>query len=443
MDSLAKSHAPDAQVTLIQFDWLVRLRWWATATETLAIIGVDQLLEADLPLPPLFGLVALGLLSNLLAQRWRGAGRRIDERGIGGLLALDVVLLTGVLALTGGPFNPFSFLYLVHISLAAVLLGPRWTWTLAGLSIACSAALFLTLLGPDSGWFDEDNLHMRHMRMHLYGMWVASAVAAVFIVYFVLRIRASLLDRERELTLARTKTLQAERFASLATLAGGAAHELATPLSTIAVVAKELEQTLAALPQSDDALEDVRLIRTEVGRCREILQALTAEAGQGPGEVPELVAVDALLLRAVEPLTGQAAIDMRVQPELRGAALRVPVQALALALRGLVKNALQASAQGQPIVVNAHVQAGQCRIDIADQGQGMSPDLVDRAGEPFWTTKEPGQGMGLGIYLARTILERCGGSLALSSVEHVGTTATVLLPLATTSLAAQASGAHA
>jgi signal transduction histidine kinase len=250
----------DSEVPRIQFDWLVRLRWWATGVETLAIVAVDQGLEADLPLAPLAALVALGLLTNVAAQWWRRHRPEVGERAIGNLLALDVLLLTGVLALTGGPFNPFSFLYLVHISLAAVLLGTRWTWGIAGLSILCSAALFLTLLGPDSGWFDEDNLHMRHMRMHLYGMWVAAAVAAVFIVYFVSRIRTSLLQREGELATARLKALQAEKFVSLATLAGGAAHELATPLSTIAVVSKELERSLAERAEDAENLDDVGVV---------------------------------------------------------------------------------------------------------------------------------------------------------------------------------------
>lgn len=419
----------DSEVPRIQFDWLVRLRWWATGVETLAIVAVDQGLEADLPLVPLAALVALGLLTNVAAQWWRRQRPEVGERAIGNLLALDVLLLTGVLALTGGPFNPFSFLYLVHISLAAVLLGTRWTWGIAGLSILCSAALFLTLLGPDSGWFDEDNLHMRHMRMHLYGMWVAAAVAAVFIVYFVSRIRTSLLQREAELAAARLKALQAEKFASLATLAGGAAHELATPLSTIAVVSKELERSLAE--RSDDAenLDDVRLIRGEVERCRQILQALTAEAGQGPGEVPERIELADLLQRAVAPLAPQARIDVGLAAELQHAQVEVPSQALALALRGLVKNAVQASDAGQPVEIRVLAEGQLCRIEVRDRGQGMAPELAARAGEPFMTTKPPGQGMGLGIYLARTIVERCGGSLAIDSVEHRGTTAIARLPL--------------
>lgn len=419
----------DSEVPRIQFDWLVRLRWWATAVETLAIVAVDQGLEADLPLAPLAALVALGLVTNVLAQAWRRRRAEVGERAIGSLLALDVLLLTAVLALTGGPFNPFSFLYLVHISLAAVLLGPRWTWGIAGLSILCSAALFLTLLGPDSGWFDDDNLHMRHMRMHLYGMWLAAAVAAVFIVYFVSRIRTSLLQRETELAIARLKALQAEKFASLATLAGGAAHELATPLSTIAVVAKELERGLAERGDDADGLDDVRLIRGEVERCRHILQALTAEAGQGPGEVPERIALSDLLQRAVAPLSAQARIDVGLAAELQHAEVEVPSQALALALRGLVKNAVQASAAGQAVEVRVLAEGEQCRIEVRDHGQGMAPELASRAGEPFMTTKPPGQGMGLGIYLARTIVERCGGTLAIDSVERLGTTAIARLPL--------------
>ena len=154
-------------------------------------------------------------------------------------MALDVLLFSGLLYLTGGPNNPFSFLYLIPIALASITMRAAWTWMLVGLSLACSAFLFAThqplALGD----------HSRHMSLHLRGMWVAFGVAASFIVYFLLRVRRALERHERELDAARAGGARQERLASLATLAAGAAHELLTPLSTIAVIAGDLQRDVA------------------------------------------------------------------------------------------------------------------------------------------------------------------------------------------------------
>ena len=143
-------------------------------------------------------------------------------------MAIDVVILTGLLFFTGGPFNPFSFLYLVHIALGAVVLRPVWTWSLVALSLVCSGALFYGHVWLKLDYSDPAS-HAQHMRMHLEGMWIAFAVAAGFIVYFVTRVRRALARREADLAAERALAARNERLASLATLAAGAAHELATP----------------------------------------------------------------------------------------------------------------------------------------------------------------------------------------------------------------------
>jgi two-component system sensor histidine kinase RegB len=420
----------DSEVARIQLSWLIKLRWAAVAAQGATILAVDRLLGVDLPLLRLGGPVGLTVASNLAAAAWVRRGRPTGDRAIGGLLVLDVLLLSWLLWLTGGPSNPFSFLYLVHISLATVLLGARWTWTIAGLSSLCSAALFLEWFWPDGAGLEDASPHMRHMRLHLYGMWVAACTAAVFIVYFVSRIRASLERREAELAQARQRAAQAEKLASLATLAAGAAHELSTPLSTIAVVATELQAALERLAPGEEVLEDVQLVRSEVQRCHEILRTLTADVGEGTGEVPVPVAVPQWLADAIEPLRRQATLRLEIDAALQSARVVMPRQATLHVLRGLVKNAVQASLPQSPVVVRAAAVAGQCRIEIEDTGPGMPPEVLARAGEPFFTTKAPGQGMGLGLYLARTVLTRLGATLQLDSKPGRGTTATVALPLA-------------
>jgi two-component system sensor histidine kinase RegB len=404
----------------INLSWLVKLRWGAIVGQLVTIAAVHWLLQIRLPLLPLFALVAVEIVSNVIALGRLRRGGPISERWLVGLMAFDVTVLTGLLFFTGGPFNPFSFLYLVHIALATVVLRRIWTWVLVVLSLGASGGLFFSHVWLN---LDASHGHLEHINLHLQGMWIASAVAAGFIGYFVTRIRAALAEREADLAAERTVTARNEKLAALATLSAGAAHELATPLATIAVVAKELERHAAERPE---LIDDIRLIRAQVDRCRAILDQMAADAGEGPGEGPEPISVEALLSAAIGA-TGEGRTRMEIDGDSSALRPRLPARALVQGLRAVIKNAEEAS-PGKPVVVRAACAPGTLRIEVVDRGPGMSPEVLSRVGEPFFTTKAPGEGMGLGVFLARTIIERIGGSLRIESAAGAGTRVAVSLP---------------
>jgi two-component system sensor histidine kinase RegB len=424
---VAALRATDAQV--INLWWLLRLRWVAIIGQIAVILGVDWLLGIRLPRFPLFAIIGFELVSNALCAMWARRAVRVTDALLAGILAVDVVLLTALLYLTGGPVNPFSFLYLVHIALAAVTLRPRHTWALTLLSLLGFGLLFLV---PAWGGGSAVEAHAHHddLRLHLEGMYVAFGMAAVLIVYFVQRVTQALAQREAELAAARHLAERHEKFASLATLAAGAAHELATPLSTIAVVARELERALEKQRGNDDSVADVRLIRERVTRCHEILQQMTADAGQGTGENPQLCSIDELLALAVDGLADAERIAVAVEASARAVGLEVPPRAFARSLRGVMKNALQASAAWQKVSVRVTGDVETVRFEIRDHGVGMAAAVLEHAGEPFFTTKAPGEGMGLGLFLTRTLLGRLGGRLEITSEAGRGTIAIVVLPAA-------------
>ena len=238
---------------------------WGSAAGQLLTIGAAQALFGGFPLPRLLALVGVSIASNAVLAL--GRRRLADPRTLcGGALTLDTLLLTGLLQPSGGASNPFSVLYLVYIALAAVVLGARWTWFLAALSVVCYGVL---VLGRACG-----STHAAHgaadLGAHLQGMWVAFTVAAVLTAYFVVKLSTALERRDAEIAEMRERAARHERLAALTTLAAGAAHELGTPLATIAVAAGELERALRALPeaQARALLEDARLIRAELERCR-------------------------------------------------------------------------------------------------------------------------------------------------------------------------------
>jgi two-component system sensor histidine kinase RegB len=418
--------APELAAQRIHLAWLVQLRWGALLGQLIAILLVDLGMHFRLPLAALFVVLGVEAVSNLAFTYWSRRTLRATPALLTLPMALDVVVLTALLWLTGGPFNPFSFLYLVNIALAAVVLPARSTWSLVALSLACFGLLFV---GDD--WFPmalpTQLNHADQMRMHMQGMWFAFGVAAVFITYFVTRVRHSLAERENELARARSLALQSEKLASLATLATGAAHELSTPLSTIAVVAKELERSLRG--SAEVSMRDAQLIRGEVERCREILQRMAADAGQTTAPDLRAMTVKELLASAVDGLPRLHDVRLDVSSDAAESLLCGQAQATAQALRGVLKNAVQASPEAAHVEVQAKLDDGACRISVRDFGAGMSRDVLARAGEPFFTTKEPGEGMGLGLFLTRVVVERAGGRMELSSVPGQGTTAVLTLPV--------------
>jgi two-component system sensor histidine kinase RegB len=414
------SHAPNLA-------WLLRLRWGAVAGQVLTILVVELGMRIALPIAALSTVVGIELVTNVACARWLRGNPVVREGMLAGLLGLDVLLLTVLLFLTGGVFNPFSFLYLIHIALAAVVLRDRWTWALVAMSFLSLGSLFVEQ-GLSIGWFEHPEQHAHHLKLHLQGMWVAFGIAAAFIVYFVTRVTRDLARREAELARARAAALRSEKLASLGTLVAGVAHELATPLSTIAVAARELERGLAAAQITGALGSDAALIRQEVERCREILSQLAEQAGQAAGEGFSRVAGETLVQAALRGLPDDERSRVRVRVHEPSCALHVPVGAVARTMRAVIKNALQASPGGSEIELALMGASGGCEIRVVDHGSGMGPDVLARAGEPFFTTKEPGQGMGLGLFLARAVLERLGGSLALRSQPGTGTEVILRLP---------------
>jgi two-component system sensor histidine kinase RegB len=257
---------------------------------------------------------------------------------------------------------------------------------------------------------------------------VALALAAIFIVYFVRRVALALADRERELQQTRALSDRREKLASLATLAAGAAHELSTPLSTITVVARELQRNMTGTA-SEEVARDLKLIRDQVGRCREILDRMAGHAGEQVGEPLRRQTVADWVAAGLDGLQGNDRIVQDLGPGIEGVPLVGPPRALADALRSLLKNALHASAPEAVVTLRLEsTPTGMIRATVVDRGRGMSPEVLARVGEPFFTTKGPGEGMGLGLFLTRALAEQLGGEFHITSTPEHGTEARLELP---------------
>ncbi len=416
--ALASTSAPSAGPgatfdAMSEVATLVRFRWAALLAQLVALGAAALGLGIALPLGPLGAVLAVFALSNA------ALAFRPSRSAIGPVILGDTILLTIALALAGGPSNPFSIVYLVYVTLASVTVPGAYAWATVLLSALGYGALFFVAPGGDP------HAHHHHgggdtFSMHLQGMWAAFTIAAVLIAVFVTRV-------SRALATEREKAARTARLLGLTTLAAGAAHELATPLSTIKTIAGELERALEDRPDLATLREDARLVRKEVDRSRSVLERLSLRAGELRGEAAAPTRLGDLAASLADLPEGlRARVDVTCATPEREAV--VPRRALEQVVTSLVKNGLDASGESGRVDLRLSLETRDLVIDVEDRGSGMSEDAVARAGEPFFTTKEPGRGMGLGLFLARTLVSQLGGSLDVASTLGRGTRVTVRLP---------------
>lgn len=414
----------DTEVQL-GLSWLLKLRWGAVAGQLLALIVVRVFLALDLPYVLLFGLVSFTAASNALlmlvgqpsASTWR----------LPGVLAVDVGVLTVMLAASGGASNPFTVFFLLHVALAAVLLEARLAWAVVALTVGSFGALFIL---PSQHLVFHDH---GSWSMHLVGMWIAYVLAAGFVAYFVGRVSRAIRQRDQRLAEVASLAAQNERLATLSSFSANAAHELGSPLSTIGLAAKELARGIRRASPESGLASDADLVCREVARCREILADLSARAGESVGEMP----VRATPPRVVEEL--QRVMAPALVPHLRvsyvsetslDASLVAPVKTLALMLHNLIRNAFEAQEDADVLTpIELRIEAGErlC-FHVLDRGTGPTDEVRAKLGEPFVTTKAERGGLGLGVYLARSYAERTGGYLLFQPRDGGGSDVELCLP---------------
>jgi two-component system, sensor histidine kinase RegB len=407
---------PAVQEPQIVLAALTRLRWLAVVGQVTAAAVAAGPMHLQLPLVPIFGIILLTAISNVLLH----VGNRFSKTPlwlVQAVMLFDVVLLTSLLFLTGGPQNPFAALYLVHVTLAVLVLGTAFTWLVVATVAACYGALLrwhLPLEGTLPNWVSAA------------GNWLALVLVSVLIGAFIGRVTRALRQREYELAAVRDRAVKNEQLAALTTLAAGAAHELNTPLGTIALVARELE--LACNRTGDESMQDdAKLIRREVDRCRHILSRMRFDLGEDVS-FRSSIQLDELSDRLLEYFDDVHRERLKIHRAVDAETAFAPSRALEQSLLVLLRNAFDASPADRPVALDISRRDGKVRFEVRDNGSGMSDEMLRRAGEPFFTTKEPGKGMGLGLFLVRLVAEQSGAVFSIDSRLGEGTRCVLELP---------------
>lgn len=415
----------------LRVDTLVRLRWLAVAGQSAAVIVVHMGLGFELPLTACFMMIAASALLNIALRLHYPINERLKAGPAAGLLAFDVLQLTALLALTGGLQNPFAIMFLAPVLISATSLPPVLTLALGLITIACASAL--TLFYLPLPWVPGTPLELPFL--YIAGKWFATLLAVAFIGIFAWRVA----EEARQLSdaLAATELVLAreQHLSALDGLAAAAAHEFGTPLATIALVVKELERDLS---NDSPIRDDIVLLREQVDRCRGILKTLTSLNEEGAPH--EHMSLSHLLEEVAAPhrhfgvnIAITAEGDPAAEPVVRRNA------GLLYGLGNLVENAVDFA--GSRVHIKASWAGDRVQVSISDDGPGFPPDILGRIGEPYVTTRAErrpdhdetgGAGLGLGVFIAKTLLERWGAAVEFinASAPEAGAIVRVSWPAA-------------
>ena len=396
----------------VRLDTILRLRWLAALGQLAAIFIVEQGLEFDVEVVPCLAIIGFSALLNLVLQIWFNPMERLEPAFAAALLALNIIELAGLLFFTGGLQNPFSFLFLAPVLISATALPIRLTIALGVLAVGCASVLvFLYFPLP---WDSDDPLVLPPI--YLFGVWLSILVAIGVTSLYAFQVA----EEARKLSdaLAATELVLAreQHLTQLDGLAAAAAHELGTPLSTIFLLSRELEQDLNDKPE---LAADIKTLREQAQRCRDILAKIAQLSSSGAPF--DHMPLSTLIEETVAPHRDfGVAIKVRIAvsgtPEPTGA--RNP--AIIYGVGNILENAVDFARNS--VEVNAWWDAETVEIVISDDGPGIPPDLLKRIGEPYLSRRRERQetqgtrsGLGLGVFIARTLLERTGAKVSFTN----------------------------
>lgn len=421
----ARSPEASGDASRILLRWLVGLRWAVFGLLAVMLPVGERLFGFSVNYAIALPVIAVIAVYNAWVHRRMRGAEPISSSSVALGVALDLVVIGAVLAASGGAANPFSAVFFVHVALAASLLPARTTFALSALAAGLFAGLFAL---PSGTCCPNHPAQHGAFSAHLYGMLLAFVVSAGLVAYFLTRVRRALDERGQEIAWLRRQAEEGARFAALGTLAAGTAHELATPLGTIAVLAGEItDQT----PVDAEAYAHAAAIRAQVTRCRDVLRKMQAGAASAPLPASSSPIGPAVRRAVTAWRKAHPGVTVELREEAGAeAGVRLSSEDIEAAVCALLDNALHAMSGvkgSEPIAVRVAEEGGAPYVRIEDAGAGVAPHLTGRLGEPFLTTKQPGEGMGLGLYLVRTLIGQVGGRLEVSPRAPRGTCVTLRL----------------
>ncbi len=401
---------------------LFLLRIIVLSAQVLVIVVATKFISIALPVYLLSVVIAFHALLNVITWFRLRSTTPISEPELFIQMVADVMALTALLYFTGGSANPFAFLLLLPLTLVAAALPGVYTWVMAVTTIGCYT-LLMVFQKPlvfstehQTGMFD----------LHVMGMWVGFMFSAGLVAYFVVNMGKNLRERDRLLALAREKALRDEQLVTLGTLAASTAHELGTPLGTIAIVSKELHNDYSHIKEVETR---TGVLMKQVERCKAALSNLSVSAGALRAESGYRITLDRFINDLVKEWASRRP-NVTLRINARNGTDNSPFIVAERVLFQAVSNVLDNAADASPddVLLEFWWSERHCIISVCDRGDGFSPEVAKLAGKDVVSTKAAGEGLGLGLFLTNAVVEKFGGNMTINQRQSHGTQIIINLP---------------
>jgi len=432
--------------------WLFILRNLMILSEVILIVLSVYGLNIRLPEQQLWLVIlSIGVVNIYTSMRLK-TDDPVTELEIFSQLVIDVFSITALLYLTGGASNPITWVFLLPLIIAAIMLHQSYAWYMVILTTSMYTALMaynipLPSIEPhmprsEMKYSDVKNYELlqqvhamsdtHYFNLHIFGMWFGFVFSAGLVAFFVVELAKTLKAQERNLAEARENALRDERVVALGTLAASAAHDMGTPLGTIAIVTHELEQEYPS-HRFPDLHERLLLMQQQIDRCKIALSVMSASAGEMRAESGSVM----LLTDYIDEVISQwrthkpsAKLCFFISPEVATQAKIIAELTLTHSIINILNNAAEASPPEKGIEFHAAWDLNYAVIKIRDFGPGLPPELIDFAGKQPVISKK--RGLGVGLFLAYSTINRLGGKIHLYNSESGGACVEITLPLLNT-----------
>ena len=400
---------------------LVQLRWMAVIGQLVAIWFAAQVLQVTLPLAELLGVPMLLVVVNLATMRLGRSRAGYTHLELLSALVVEVAALGWQLYFSGGTTNPFSFLFLLQIVIGAILLPPGWSWAIAVLSSALVVVLtfFYQPLQLPPRWAAEP------MRLYLYGSVVSFALIAGLLMFFVVRMERIRQNSDAALAALHQQAAEEHHIVRMGMLASGAAHELGTPMATMAVLLGDWLKHPAIRADADLAGE-LREMDVELRRCKTIVSGILMAAGQARGENPTITSLSAFIRSIGREWADRSDGGFRLNDRMAEDPLIVSDPALRQVIGNVIDNALEVSPDF--VVLTARIADRQLVLEVRDRGPGFTAEMIEAFGRPYSSTKGV-PGGGLGLFLVVNVVRKLGGRVDVGNGDE-GALVRIAIPLA-------------
>lgn len=428
--AVAVSPPLDETTNVKNINLLIQLRWIAVVGQVLTIGFVHFVMGVELPLMPMISVLCGSIFLNVISQEWLRKQTDARDRELLLLLLLDVAALTAQLYLSGGATNPFVSLYLLQVTLGAMLLNARFTWVIVVVASLCFAGLIIfhrPLALPA-----EMASHL--FQIHIIGTLICFVLDAALIVVFMTRIARNLRDRDSGLAALRQQAAEEDHIVRMGLLASGAAHELGTPLASLSVILSDWRR-MPTLANDPELMEEIAEMQADVQRCKSIVTGILMSAGDMRGEAPVVTSVNDFFGELVDDWRIARSSGTLVYENRFGDDMPIVSDS---ALKQMIFNVLDNANEVSPLWIRVALEReGQTLVlKVSDMGPGFAAEMLANLGKPYNSSKgRPGRG--LGLFLVVNAVRKLGGTVVADNRPVGGAVVTLSLPLS-----ALAIGAH-